>query len=149
MDIKKELSLQGKNIFDEREQVAGELGVSVDTVVYMNLQLRRNNEIALAGPFEGGEMPLTEILPYADAPFESALPVADPIFRKTLARFLRTYSKRDRDILLKRRLAAIPSTGPELAAVYGISKQRVEQVEKAMMAALKEYVGSFERSRLP
>ena len=145
--LKAELSEQGKSVFDEREWVAKKIGVSVDQVITMDLQLGKNNEKSLDQPLAGMEdITLAEVLPSEDTPLSNGLLRTDPIFKKHLAKFLKNYSSRNRDIFLKRRFSANPPSLRELADTHGLSSlQYVHTIEKKMIAALKKSMNQFGR----
>ena len=142
MVLKEKLLLQGKNVFDEREWLAEEIGVEVDMVVAMEFQIRKNNKMNLDEPVRDG-MTLAEIFPDRKSPFADGILSADPIFKKHLVKFLKNYSVRDRGIFLRHHFSPTSFSFKELAEIYGISSERVRQINNSMVKDLKEYVDSF------
>ena len=140
MVLKDKLRSQGKNVFDERKWLAKEIGIEVDMVIAMDFQLRKNNKMNLDEPVKDG-MTLAEVFPDRKSPFVRGILRTDPIFKKHLVKFLKNYPKRNRDIFLKYNFASISSK--ELAEVYGISSERVRQINKSIVNDLKKYVDSF------
>ena len=140
---------EGKSVYDEKEWIAGEIGVSVNVIMAMDLQLGKNSIGTLDEPpgrikSSSKDKILAEILPAQDAPLASATPDTDPIFKKHLAKFLSKYSERDKDIFLKYYFSSITFTDVELAHTHGISNARVGQIKRKMVAALKKYVRQFD-----
>ena len=148
--LKQELLLKGKSVFDERERVAEEVGVSVDLIAILDLQLNKNNEMSLEGPpggeksgFDSGKITLADTLAEKDGLLASVVSRTDPILKNHLPRFLRRYSQRNRDIFLNFYFASNPLTGVEMARSYNISEGRVTQIRNSMIASLRKYVDSF------
>ncbi len=79
----------------------------------------------------------------ADGPSpESALADAENhSFRKDLfARALQGLSKRERHIFTERKLSADPVTLEELGKVYGLSRERIRQIEAKVFAHVEKFV---------
>ena len=60
--------------------------------------------------------------------------------RRLLARGLTELSEREQQILVKRRLLDEPLTLQELGDAYGISRERVRQIEKRALGKLEDAV---------
>jgi RNA polymerase sigma-32 factor len=77
------------------------------------------------------------------APSPEALTAAgqERAFRQDLlSRALETLPERERDILIERQLRDEPKTLEELGAIYGISRERVRQLEVRAFERLKKAV---------
>ena len=126
--LKRDLALKGKSVFEERKWVAKEIGVSADKVSSMDLQLGNNNQVNL-------EEALNRV---------SGRPLTDPIFRKHLAKFLKNYSARNRDIFLKRYISPNPTPQKDLARIHNVVTDHIKVIQRKMMRDLKSYVRGFE-----
>jgi RNA polymerase sigma-32 factor len=62
------------------------------------------------------------------------------IFNRKIEEFRRTLKGRDMDIFENRILAAIPATLHEIGSRYGISHERVRQIEKNIIKRFKEFI---------
>ncbi len=146
-EIRKKLTLEGETVYDNRERIAKQLKLSVKAVMAMDFQLRENVVRSMDEPLStSSDKTLAEIMPDTEASLADGFPVTDPIFKKHLAKFLKNYSARDRDIFFRRHFTSSPLLYRELAPIYGIDKSTVRRIERNMFAALKEYINSFERN---
>jgi RNA polymerase sigma-32 factor len=125
--------------------IAEELAVDESEVVEMNRRLAARDQ-SLAAPLrEGGDALWQDMLVAEGQDQESLVADASELAwrRDLLAEGLRTLNERERRILTERRLKDDPMTLEELSAVYGVSRERVRQLEvraferlqKAMLAA--------------
>jgi RNA polymerase sigma-32 factor len=125
--------------------IAEELEVTEDEVVEMNRRLAARDHSLTAPLREGGEAEWQDMLVAEGQDQESLVTDASELAwrRDLLAQGLRTLNERERRILTERRLKDDPMTLEELSAVYGVSRERVRQLEvraferlqKAMLAA--------------
>jgi RNA polymerase sigma-32 factor len=125
--------------------VADELEVSEAEVVEMNRRIG-GGDISLSTPMRvDGETEWQDML-VSDRPDQSELiaEASESAWRKDLlAVGLEALSERERHILTERRLKDEPMTLEDLSQVYGVSRERVRQIEvrafeklqKAMLAA--------------
>jgi RNA polymerase sigma-32 factor len=145
--VKRELGELGDGDLapDVVARIAEELEVGEDEVVEMNRRLAARDQ-SLAAPLrEGGDAEWQDMLVAAGPDQESLVADASELAwrRDLLAEGLETLDERDRRILTERRLKENPMTLEELSAVYGVSRERVRQLEvrafdrlqKAMLAA--------------
>jgi RNA polymerase sigma-32 factor len=125
--------------------LARELQVSEDEVVEMNRRLAVR-DYSLTTPLrEGGDAEWQDMLVAEGQDQESLVADASELAwrRDLLAEGMRALNERERHILTERRLKDEPMTLEELSGVYGISRERVRQLEvraferlqKAMLAA--------------
>jgi RNA polymerase sigma-32 factor len=134
-------------------QIATTLGVAEDEVVAMNRRMGMGGDASLNSPLrEEGEGQWQDWLA-DDAPLADELLADDQEKRQRhalLADALATLNERERDILTRRRLADEPETLEELSQAYGVSRERVRQIEvrafeklaKAMHAASGQLEGA-------
>ncbi|MDR0449494.1 MAG: RNA polymerase factor sigma-32 [Rickettsiales bacterium] len=133
------------------KKVADYLGVPAKEVELMNARMTR--DMSLNVPMKGDE---------DGAEFQDRLPskaedIHDVLEKKEFAvkgvallqKHLGELPERDRDIIKRRRLAERPATLDELAKEYGISKERVRQIENRAFEVLKRGVlTDVEKSKL-
>ena len=134
---------------EQVEQIATTLGVAEDEVVSMNRRMGHGGDASLNSPLrEEGEGEWQDWLA-DDGPLADEL-LADSEERDQrhtlLVSAMATLNERERDILTQRRLIDEPETLEELSQRYGISRERVRQIEvrafeklaKAMQEAATE-----------
>ncbi len=117
---------------DQVEQIATTLGVGHDEVVSMNRRMGHGGDASLNSPLrEEGEGEWQDWLA-DDGPLADEL-LADSEERDQrhglLVAAMASLNERERDILTQRRLIDEPETLEELSQRYGISRERVRQIE--------------------
>jgi RNA polymerase sigma-32 factor len=125
--------------------IAEALEVSEDEVIDMNRRLAARDQSLTAPLRAEGETEWQDMLVDEDPDQENLIAETNelPWRRDLLNEGLRALTERERHILLERRLKDEPMTLEELRKVYGISRERVRQIEarafeklqKAMLAA--------------
>jgi RNA polymerase sigma-32 factor len=134
---------------DQVRQIATKLGVLDEEVVSMNRRLA-GGDASLNSPLRAdSEAEWQDWLVDEDTPSQENL-IADneerSIRMSLLEEAMTELSDRERHILTERRLKDEPTTLEELAAQYGVSRERVRQIEvrafeklqKSMRAAAEE-----------
>jgi RNA polymerase sigma-32 factor len=124
-----------------------ELGVPERDVVEMEKRLTQP-EYALEAPVkrgEGSEAFLKDFISDGQEPVDETLAKAeqDDILKQKLAEFAQGLKDREKKIFKERLLAELPVTLQEIADEYGITKERVRQIESRIVEKLK---GFFEES---
>ncbi len=117
---------------DQVQQIATTLGVGHDEVVSMNRRMAMGGDASLNSPLrEEGEGEWQDWLA-DDGPLADEL-LADREERDQrhglLVQAMASLNDRERDILTQRRLIDEPETLEELSQRYGISRERVRQIE--------------------
>jgi RNA polymerase sigma-32 factor len=151
------------NAFDEGDlkpqdvtKIATDLGVSEDEVVSMNRRMAMGGDtslnVSLKGD-EGGESQWQDFL-VDSGPLQDERIAEDEETRvrhDLLMSAMESLNDRERHILMERRLADEPKTLEELSQVYGVSRERIRQIEvrafEKLQAALLRLAG--ERRLLP
>ena len=113
-------------------KIATELGVTEDEVISMNRRMAMGGDTSLNAPLrEEGEGEWQDWLT-DEGPIQDEI-VADREEREQrtalLAEAMTTLNERERYIITERRLKDDPKTLEELSQVYGISRERVRQIE--------------------
>ena len=117
---------------DDVKKIATDLGVSEDDVVQMNRRMAKGGDTSLNAPLrEDGDGEWQDWLA-DDGPSQESV-VADKqeadIRHDLLREALLTLNERERHILTQRRLIDEPQTLEDLSQEYGISRERVRQIE--------------------
>ena len=135
-------------------KIATDLGVTEQEVVSMNRRMAMGGDTSLNVPMrEDGESQWQDIL-QSEEPLQDALAAQDQETtqrRQLMASGMEALNDRERHILTERRLTEDPRTLEELSQVYGVSRERVRQIEvrafeKLQKAMLRE---AGERKLLP
>jgi RNA polymerase sigma-32 factor len=126
---------------DEVEDVARELGVKPETVMEMESRLS-SHDMAFDGADQGDDSAPAAPAGYIpDMRMEPALSVekadAEASEREELYAAMDGLDERSRTILQRRWLGEEKSTLHELAEQFGVSAERIRQIEKAAMKKLK------------
>lgn len=125
--------------------IARDLEVEESEVIDMNRRLASGDATLNAHMSEDGDREWVETLVSDDETQEERLAEASELTwrRELLSGAMDTLNERERHILLERRLKDEPATLEELSQVYGVSRERIRQIEvraferlqKAMLAA--------------
>ena len=137
-------------------KIATDLGVSEEEVVSMNRRMGMGGDTSLNAPLkgdEGGEGQWQDFL-VDSGPLQDELLAEDEesqVRHDLLVSALESLNDREKHILMERRLADEPKTLEELSQVYGVSRERIRQIEvrafEKLQAALLRLAG--ERRLLP
>ncbi len=113
-------------------KIATDLKVSEDDVVSMNRRMAMGGDTSLNVPMrEDGESQWQDIL-RSEEPLQDTLVAEDQEItqrRELMASAMASLNERERHILTERRLTDDPRTLEELSQVYGVSRERVRQIE--------------------
>jgi RNA polymerase sigma-32 factor len=138
------------------KKIATDLGVTEDEVVSMNRRMAMGGDtslnVSLKGD-EGSESQWQDFLVDTD-PLQDEILAEDQeskVRHDLLMTALETLNDRERHILMERRLTDEPKTLEDLSQVYGVSRERIRQIEvrafEKLQAALLRLAG--ERRLLP
>src|SRR3989338_11133632 len=122
--------------------IAHGLGVKEKEVVEMDIRLG-NRELSLDEPLrEDSDSPLLSIIPSNEAPVDEQLADEEvsTLLREKIAEFSKTMNERDLDILQNRILSESPKSLSAMGEAYGISKERVRQLEENIIKRLRKYL---------
>jgi len=128
-------------------KIATDLGVTEDEVVSMNRRMSMGGDTSLNAPLKGnedGEGQWQDFL-VDNGPLQDELIADDEekqVRHELLGRAMDSLNDRERHILAERRLADDPKTLEELSQVYGVSRERIRQIE---VRAFEKLQGSLLR----
>jgi RNA polymerase sigma-32 factor len=114
-------------------KIATDLGVSEEEVISMNRRMGMGGDTSLNAPLQSteGEGQWQDFLVDTD-PLQDELLAEDQESRvrhDLLMDALETLNEREKHILTERRLTDEPKTLEELSQVYGVSRERIRQIE--------------------
>lgn len=125
--------------FEKAQMIAKRLDVTTDEVIDMNRRLSRSDASLSAPVAEDGDLQRQDLL-VDDKPDQEQV-LGDKEDRvlglKLLTQAMTTLTARERHIIEERRLADNPRTLEEIGAEYGISRERVRQIENRAFAKLQ------------
>jgi RNA polymerase sigma-32 factor len=130
---------QGQVPYNESELIAKELDVTKEDVVDLNLRFS-DHESSLNNPIyneEEGEL-IELVAEQGDNQEVQILEAQDMEYR--MSKFnnaLATLNEREQDIIRERKLKELPTTLDVLSKKYGVSTERVRQIEERAMQKLK------------
>lgn len=126
------------------------LGVSEKAVVEMDHRLgTHGQEVSFDQPLDedGGRQTLADFIGDDQESLDSKL--ADlqnlEIMKEQLGEFVKGLKPRDQEIFKKRLLSEIPESLQSIADQYGVSRERIRQVEERLIEQLKIYMSEFLR----
>ena len=116
-------------------KIATELGVSEEDVISMNRRMARGGDSSLNSPLRAadgeGESQWMDLLE-ADEPLQDELLAESEeaqVRHELLMAAMGALNDREKHILTERRLSEEPKTLEDLSQVYGVSRERIRQIE--------------------
>ena len=139
---KEKARLEAQGFKPTAKMIAERLGVKEKEVIEMDMRMGAS-EVSVDAPAKAdGSTPVIELLPYDGETAEGQ--VADREFnemmRRKLEEFRSTLEGRDLEIFDERLLAEEPLTLQELGDRYGVSRERVRQIEESIKRRLREFL---------
>ena len=143
--------LIGEGIEPKAKLISKNLGVSEKSVALMNQRLSPSgSEVSIDAPIkeEIGSQTLADIL--SDGEEHSPEQIVSKaqsmeILRSHLQNFVESLNKRDRQIFNKRLLEEVPPSLQSIADQYGVTRERIRQIEERLIKNLKVYMKEFIR----
>jgi RNA polymerase sigma-32 factor len=140
--------LEAMGVTPDAKQISENLGVSEKAVLVMDQRLSPSGgEYSLDRPIrEDGPSTYADVLGDMDQP-----PLDDvlgdlqsiEILKEHLKDFVKDLKDRDRDIFTKRLLSEVPPSLQQIADEYGVSRERIRQIEERLIKNLKVYMSEF------
>jgi RNA polymerase sigma-32 factor len=115
-------------------KIATDLGVTEDEVISMNRRMGMGGDTSLNAPLkgdEGGEAQWQDFLVSADPLQDEILAESEDkqVRHDLLLQAMDGLNERERTILTERRLVDEPKTLEDLSQVFGVSRERIRQIE--------------------
>jgi RNA polymerase sigma-32 factor len=141
--------LMSMGITPDVKLLSENLGVSEKAVIEMDHRLgTHGQEVSLDKPLDdSGHQTLGDLIGDDDENPEAML--ADlqnlEILQNNLGDFVKGLKPRDQEIFKKRLLSEVPESLQSIADQYGVSRERIRQVEERLIEQLKIYMSDFIR----
>jgi RNA polymerase sigma-32 factor len=142
--------LMSMGITPDVKLLSENLGVSEKSVVEMDQRLGPSGqELSMDRPLDedSGAQTLKDLVGSEDQEVDDKL--ADlqnlEILKEHLGDFIKSLKPRDQEIFKKRLLSEIPESLQSIADQYGVSRERIRQVEERLIDQLKVYMSEFLR----
>lgn len=147
--LKEKERLMAQGIVPEPKLIAQNLDVSEKAVIEMDSRLNSSGgEVSIdRAQFDDSGASFHDILPSDDEDISESLAFSQglDILKTHLKSFLDDLKPRDREIFEKRLLAEVPQSLQAIADQYGVSRERIRQVESRLMDELKVYMQQYLR----
>ncbi len=147
--LKEKERLMAQGINPEPKLIAQNLHVSEKAVIEMDSRLNSAGaEVSIdKAHFDDSGMSFHDILPSNDEDISDSLAFSQGLemLKEHMKSFLDGLKERDREIFEKRLLAEVPLSLQAIADQYGVSRERIRQVESRLMDELKVYMGQYIR----
>ncbi|MBW2578148.1 MAG: hypothetical protein JRE38_08780 [Deltaproteobacteria bacterium] len=138
---KRRLELEGFEV--EPKLLAERLEVTEDDVIDMEQRMSQS-DLSLNAPArkDNGGAEFGDFIPVSSPSAEQAVGDSElsEVFQQTIAEFSAELGERDRQIVEERIIAEDQKTLQELADEFGISRERVRQLEKRLVDQLREFM---------
>lgn len=142
--------LMNMRIAPDAKSLSETLGVSEKAVIEMDQRLGSSGqEVSLDRPLdgEGSRQTIGDMISDDEEGLENRLGELQnlEILKQHLSEFVKTLKPRDQEIFKKRLLTEIPESLQSIADQYGVSRERIRQVEERLINQLKIYMSEFIR----
>jgi len=133
----------------DNKMISENLGVSQKSVEVMDRRLSHGaGEISLEARLDENGPSLADVLIDSEAvAIDDRLANLQgiEILKEQLHNYLKNLKERDREIFEKRLLSEVPASLQSIADQYGVSRERVRQIEERLINNLKVYMSEFIR----
>lgn len=149
--MKEKERLDQLGIKPDNKVIAENLGVSEKAVALMDQRLSpESGEVSIDTPVgndASGRSTVADFIPYDAPSIEDE--VSDrqgvEILKENLEEFISGLKERDKEIFKKRLLTEVPPSLQSIADEYGVSRERIRQIESRLLDNLKVYMSDFIR----
>jgi RNA polymerase sigma-32 factor len=141
--------LEAQGITPNVKMLSENLGVSEKAVKIMDKRLaEKSGDLSLEAKMDDDGPSLSEILTnQEELPIDERLGDLQglEILKDHLKDYLHGLKDRDKEIFEKRLLAEVPASLQSIADEYGVSRERIRQIEERLINNLKVYMSEFIR----
>lgn len=140
--------LMNQGIEPEYKLLSENLGVSEKSVREMDLRLSSHgNEVSIdaTSNVDDNNGSILDTLSSSDIPIDENLSNLESleILEENLTSFIDGLKDRDKEIFKKRLLTEVPPSLQSIADEYGVSRERIRQIEARLLEKLKVYMSEF------
>lgn len=140
--------LMNQGIEPEYKLLSENLGVSEKSVREMDLRLSSHgNEVSIdaTSNVDDNNGSILDTLSSSDIPMDENLSNLESleILEENLTSFIDGLKDRDKEIFKKRLLTEVPPSLQSIADEYGVSRERIRQIEARLLEKLKVYMSEF------
>jgi RNA polymerase sigma-32 factor len=148
--MKEKQRLMSMGISPDIKLLSENLGVSEKAVIEMDQRLSSGGqEISLDKPLDddNARQTLSELIGDGQESLDTHLGNLQnlEILKENLGNFVKQLKPRDQEIFEKRLLSEIPESLQSIADQYGVSRERIRQIEERLIEQLKIYMSEFLR----
>jgi len=149
--MKEKNRLVSIGINPDNKTISENLGVSEKAVMEMSTRLLNgNDEISVDKPLSSENDSVTTILdlmPSNEGNIEDNLANKQEVelLRENLVNFMSNLKERDKEIFENRLLCDVPKTLQEIADNYGVTRERIRQIEARLIKNLRVYMSEYIR----
>lgn len=148
--LKEKQRLLSQGINPDVKLLSDNLGVSEKAVIEMDQRLSgHGHEVSLDKPLDEdrGRQTLGDVMSDDQEGLDTQLGELQnlEILKEQLGEFLKGLKPRDQEIFKKRLLNEIPESLQSIADQYGVSRERIRQIEERLIEQLKIYMSEFLR----
>lgn len=147
--LKEKERLISMGINPDNKMISANLGVSEKSVAVMDRRLGTGGtELSIESRIDNDGPSLGDTLANSDeVPVDERLSDLQgvEILKDHLKSFLEDLKERDREIFEKRLLSEVPASLQSIADQYGVSRERIRQIEERLINNLKVYMSEFIR----
>ncbi len=146
--LKEKDRLENMGITPDTKTIAENLGVSEKAVIVANERLSSTGgEVSIDSPVKAGESTTTlgDFLEDENKAIDDLLKDTQDleILKTHLSDFMKGLKERDREIFQKRLLSEVQPSLQSIADDYGVSRERIRQIEARLLDNLREYMSKF------
>jgi len=145
--LKEKERLKALGIVPDTKLLSENLGVSEKAVTVMNGRLSdQSSDLSLEAKTEDGGS-LMDLLQDGKVGIDEELSQMESleILKCHLKEFVLTLKERDREIFEQRLLSEVPMSLQAIADQYGVSRERIRQIEERLLNQLKVYMSDYMR----
>lgn len=146
--MKEKERLIGLGFSPDNKMISESLGVSEKAVAIMDKRLSHGGgELPLDAKDEHGASLIDVLIDPNELPIDERLGnlQGEEILKEELGAFLDGLKERDRKIFEMRLLSEVPASLQSIADQYGVSRERIRQIEERLINNLKVYMSEFIR----
>lgn len=150
--MKEKNRLLSMGITPDQKAISESLGVSEKSVLLMEKRINHGGELSIDAPVKSGNETTSTTLGEIITD-ENSLSIEEDVamsqelslLKNHLSGFMETLKHRDKEIFKNRLLREIPMSLQEIGDLYGVSRERIRQVEARLLNQLKVYMSEFIR----